>query len=345
MQAIDEEVPPEEKAENFKKQGNNKLRLAQSDKADTAARRTLLREAVQAYTDGLAVKVSNAQMNAVLLSNRAHVQLLLGNFRKALEDALAARQLEPGNVKALFRAARAASKLAQWGQCLALCEEGRAADPASKEFEGMAKEASAKLEEQRQKEAAAAAAAEAEAAPARALAEALTARGYKLTRPQVSLGQRTRPELRPDGSLVWPVLLLYPESGGQDVVEAFGEEDTFEEHLDMMFGPEAPPLEWDADRAYARDRVELYYLAHAGRPLGRDQLVEAMQGRWPKGADSADMGPQRYGSRAARLRRINPRHTLRKVLASEDHVVPGLPLFFVVARDTAYRQRFLESGQ
>lgn len=36
-------------------QGNNKLKLALSDKADTAARRTLLREAVQCYGDGLAV--------------------------------------------------------------------------------------------------------------------------------------------------------------------------------------------------------------------------------------------------------------------------------------------------
>ncbi len=36
-------------------QGNNKLKLALSDKADTAARRTLLREAVQCYEDGLAV--------------------------------------------------------------------------------------------------------------------------------------------------------------------------------------------------------------------------------------------------------------------------------------------------
>lgn len=34
-----------------------------------------------------------------------------------------------------------------------------------------------------------------------------------------------------------------------------------------MFGPEAPPLEWDTAREYTRDRVELYYLAHAGKPL------------------------------------------------------------------------------
>lgn len=59
-------------------QGNNKLRLAQSDKADTAARRTLLREAIQFYSEGLGLHVGYPRLNAILLANRAHVQLLLG---------------------------------------------------------------------------------------------------------------------------------------------------------------------------------------------------------------------------------------------------------------------------
>ena len=31
-----------------------------------------------------------------------------------------------------------------------------------------------------------------------------------------------------------------------------------------MFGPEAPPLEWDARKEYTRQSIELYYLSHAG---------------------------------------------------------------------------------
>mgnify|MGYP001806916618 CR=1 FL=1 len=41
--------------------------------------------------------------------------------------------------------------------------------------------------------------------------------------------------------------------------------------------------------------------------------MEAMQGRWPTGLDAAAGGPEKYGSRAARMRRINPKHTLRQV--------------------------------
>ncbi|GIM08199.1 hypothetical protein Vretimale_12284 [Volvox reticuliferus] len=269
LQALDEDLTPEERAENYKTQGNNKLRLAQSEKADVAARRTLLREAVQSYSNGLEVHATNPRLNAVLHANRAHVHLLLGNFRKAFEDSLAAKQFEPGNVKAIFRGARAALKLGLWDQCLMLCEEGRAVDPRSTEFDALVKEATVKLEERRQQDERITAKVKAEAASAAMLADVLLARGCKLTRPQVSLGSHTKPTLNPDGCLTWPVLLMYPESGQQDVVEAFGEEDTFHEHLDMMFGPDAPPLQWDEAGDYTRDRIELYYLAHAGRPLNR----------------------------------------------------------------------------
>ncbi|EFJ45969.1 hypothetical protein VOLCADRAFT_105761 [Volvox carteri f. nagariensis] len=348
LKALDEDLSPEERAENYKTQGNNKLRLALSDKADTAARRTLLREAVQCYGNGLAANVSNPRLNSILYANRAHVELMLGNFRKALDDSLAAKKLDPGNLKALFRGAKAALKLGLWEQCLQLCEEGLRHVPTNTGVPPPLhpQEASSKLEERRQREERIAAQAEAEAAPARALAEALMTRGHKMTRPQVSLGSRTKATLNPDGSLTWPVLLMYPESGQQDVVEAFGEEDTFDEHLDLMFGPDAPPLEWDEAGAYSRDRIELYYLAHAGKPLNMDQLVQAMQGHWPQGLDDAgDGGPERYGSRAARMRRVNPRHTLRQVLCAQDHVVAGVPLFLVVARGTAYREKFLECGR
>lgn len=33
--------------------------------------------------------------------------------------------------------------------------------------------------------------------------------------------------------------------------------------------------------------------------------------------------------------------SLKEVLLQPDHVVPGLPLFWVVAKGTDYRQRFL----
>lgn len=61
--------------------GNNKLKLALSDKADQAAKRTLLREAVQFYSSGLELAVPSDALNAALHCNRAHVQIMLGGWR------------------------------------------------------------------------------------------------------------------------------------------------------------------------------------------------------------------------------------------------------------------------
>ena len=65
----------------------------------------------------------------------------------------------------------------------------------------------------------------------------------------------------------WPVMVMYPENMQQDAIEDFCERDTFTSHLDVMFGPEAPPLDWDVRKEYSRDRVELYFLCHAGESM------------------------------------------------------------------------------
>ena len=59
-----------------------------------------------------------------------------------------------------------------------------------------------------------------------------------------------------------------------DAVEDFLEADSLQQHLDVMFAPDAPPLPWDEERHYTRNRLELYYLSHAARPMHLDQLTE-----------------------------------------------------------------------
>lgn len=112
-------------------------------------------------------------------------------------------------------------------------------------------------------------------------------------------------------------------------------------HLDTMFGVDAPPLEWDTEGAYRRDNLELFYLSNSATPLNEDQLTEALFGGWP--ADVTDEGPSAYGRKAARWRRLREDITLAQLLAKKDYVVPGVPVVFVVARGTAYYDRFLSA--
>lgn len=92
---------------------------------------------------------------------------------------------------------------------------------------------------------AAKAAAEAAAlAPARQLAAALILKGYRMTLPEVHVGAR-KPRIDPaDGSLHWPVLLLYPETGQQDVIEDWHEGDAVADHLDVVSGRDTHIGQW-----------------------------------------------------------------------------------------------------
>jgi hypothetical protein len=57
-----------------------------------------------------------------------------GNWRAALEDSQAVLALQPDNLKALFRGARAAAKLGQWEVCQGLISRGLQADPGAPEL-------------------------------------------------------------------------------------------------------------------------------------------------------------------------------------------------------------------
>jgi hypothetical protein len=49
------------------------------------------------------------------------------------------------------------------------------------------------------------------------------------------------------------------DAGWSAQIEQVGEDDTLAEYLDGMFGPDAPPLPWDAAGAYSRAALEVYY--------------------------------------------------------------------------------------
>lgn len=58
-------------------------------------------DAIDCYTRAINQKVLSDSENSVLFANRAHVNLLLGNYRRALTDAEEAIKLCPTNIKVL----------------------------------------------------------------------------------------------------------------------------------------------------------------------------------------------------------------------------------------------------
>lgn len=107
------------------------------------------------------------------------------------------------------------------------------------------------------------------------------------------------------GSLVWPVMFLYPEYQVTDLVQEYCEDTTFSQHLSAMF--ESTP-KWDKDSSYIPSELSIYYECTARHTLH------------PVAASD----------------------TLGQVLARESYVVyGGTPCFLVVVRGSKVEQNLL----
>eukprot|EP00878_Enallax_costatus_P046596 GHUV01056798.1.p1 GENE.GHUV01056798.1~~GHUV01056798.1.p1 ORF type:complete len:139 (-),score=17.83 GHUV01056798.1:308-724(-) len=60
--------------------------------------------------------------------------LVAGNWRSALQDSQSAHNLDPSNLKAIFRGARAALKLGEWDTCEQLLAAGLSIEPNAPEL-------------------------------------------------------------------------------------------------------------------------------------------------------------------------------------------------------------------
>ena len=67
-----------------------------------------------------------------------------------------------------------------------------------------------------------------------------------------------------------------------------------------------------------------------------------LYGGWPE--DAQDAGPARYGPQAANWHKIEEQHTLGWLLSQSDYVIPGIPVLFVTAQGSDFRDRLL-SGE
>jgi len=335
INAIIDETSPEERVSGFKDQGNRALKTGLEHR-----KKYYLRQAIEQYTQGIKVEgCQDKELVSQVFSNRAHVNLLLKNYRNALMDAKDAIRFDPKNVKGYYRAAKAASAISLWKDCRRFCNQGLELDPGNEGLRNIL-EKSDKEEEKRKKASAAEAARQYELRrPAAKLADILLGRGWKMGRPQFYISNR-KPRIDND-EIRWPVLFFYPEASMQnDAIEDFGEFDTFGAHLDVMFDIEAPPLEWDSERAYTRENIEMYYLSYAAKQIGRNELIEALFGGWPS---IIDEGPSRYGPEGATWIKIDESDSLGEILGKPDHVIPGVPVFFILSKDTPrdFRENFL----
>ncbi|KAI5866665.1 TPR-like protein [Durotheca rogersii] len=201
-----------------------------------------------------------------LYANRAACHLELRNYRSAWLDGAAALRLDPRNLKAHYRSARALLAVGRVEEASAACAAGLALDPASEALRSLAHDIASRAAEQAARQRAEAERAARETRRAALVRAALRARGIRTratARPPELEDAAIRLVPDPDdarSALAFPAVLVYPAHMLSDLVKAFGEADTLADHLAYVLPPP-----WDEGGEYASAAaVECYMETAAG---------------------------------------------------------------------------------
>ncbi|CAM9487541.1 unnamed protein product [Ectocarpus fasciculatus] len=355
-----EDETPLSLGEHFKQLGNDRFKRGKKNAM-------YFRHAQQAYTEGLRnVRLGEetpelTAMVVALLSNRAMANLALKNYGSCRKDCDEALALSPGHVKCLYRKAKAELMLRRHGEALAVCEEGLKIDPSNTELLKIKKECGRALKAA--EDAAAALNREKEERLERLAAvwDECESAGVKLGPSgfdESNHEQRNAflPMADDEGGVIWPVLLLYPQYGQSDLIQAFRDADMLAEHLATAFPEEGPPAPWDTSFEYRCSELVIYLPL---RPVEPSPSVfdwvaefEKMEAAKVSGAEEMSRRAKERAAAAAaaaarpqRWARVHPGCTLLRILSFEDHVVAGAtPTLLLFPKDGESHKDFLRDS-
>ena len=297
IQSLVFDGPPEEVALNFKNHGNE------------AFGEKNYRSALEYYSKAIDQQTLDPLFNSILYTNRASTHYQLQNYRKCLQDCSEALKLNPLNIKAYFRSSKALEAVEKLDEALQILEVGLSKDSSNavlvKELESIQeiqKKKKLKLQQQEQVQLKLKLQQE-------ALQSAIQKRGIRCINTKDSLygslPQEHKVSLE-NGKLKWPVLFLYPEYQESDLISSFHEENTFNDHLQIVFESYPP---WDIQKEYEPDRLQVFFECKKG-----DQV---------------------------KLMRVGRDMTLKSVLSSSHFtIVDGIATFFILVEDSSFTESF-----
>ncbi|KAF4971904.1 hypothetical protein FSARC_1409 [Fusarium sarcochroum] len=213
-----------------------------------------------------------------LYVNRAACHLAVKNYRTCWLDCAAALRLNPRNLKAYYRSARALLAVDRIEEADDVCARGLTLDESNASLRAVAddiikraKEIDARRKRDAEREAK-------EKRRALLIKAALRARNIPTrTTSQPPEMEDAGIALLPDpddprSTLAFPTVLLYPLHLESDFVKAFEETHSLEDHLSYIF-----PLPWDKEGAYTPAGVEAYVETKQGGLLKMGKRVSLLK--------------------------------------------------------------------
>ncbi|KAL0122185.1 hypothetical protein PUN28_007142 [Cardiocondyla obscurior] len=253
----EDENTPEELANNYKEDGNFNYKYKK------------YRLAILSYTEGIRTKCKDDELMAQLYNNRAASHFMLKNYRSCLSDCKLALKFNPQYWKTLSRAATCSFCIKNYDQCIDFCDQildHNSTDKTILKLKSDAVIAKNRLQRDKRKQ-------EREEKKLdkedEKLLEIISRRGINLEltddkqrlelsdlEPQVPQIAQCRVHFDEKDKLLWPVMILYPETQQTDFIQNFHEDTPFVDQLHELF--EEPP-EWDIKRRYTIKNINVYF--------------------------------------------------------------------------------------
>ncbi|RDA82934.1 hypothetical protein CP532_0384 [Ophiocordyceps camponoti-leonardi (nom. inval.)] len=262
LQALSYEGTPLENAADFKERGNECFRVkGYVDAREFYAKGVAVLTTTKAVADRrdddhdddeVDDEGEKAKMLEALYVNRAACNLELENYRSCYLDCAAALRLNPHNLKAYYRAARALLAVDRVRDAAEACAAGLALDPDNGSLRAASDAVVARKDALDAHARQLSARADDTARRARLVAAALAARNIPplrtSDRPPDADGLAIALVPDPDdprSALAFPAVLLYPLRLESDVIKAFVETESLADHLQYVLPPP-----WDSEAEY-----------------------------------------------------------------------------------------------
>ncbi|XP_006612590.1 DNA polymerase interacting tetratricopeptide repeat-containing, protein of 47 kDa isoform X2 [Apis dorsata] len=302
----EDENTPEELANNYKEDGNFNFKYKK------------YRLAILSYTEGIRTKCKDVDLMAQLYNNRAAAHFMLKNYRSSLNDCKLALKLKSNYTKTLNRAATCCLYIKDYDNCIDFCDQLLDESPTDKIILHLKSQAVAardrlkrdkrkqdRLEKQLNKK-------EEELLNIikrnkinLELIEENKNPDLKDLEPQIPQIAQNRVHLDAQNKLIWPVMILYPETQQTDFIQNFHEDTLLIEQLEQLFNE---PPEWDSQKRYILQNINVYF-------EGKDKCS---------------------------LYKVDIDQSLGKILQNEQFIVRGgTPAFLIFVKSSEAEKRFL----
>lgn len=303
-----DENTPAELASNYKEDGNFNYKYKK------------YRLAILSYTEGIRTKCEDRDLMAQLYNNRAASHFMLKNYRSCLNDCTQALKLKPEYPKALSRAANCCFHLRDYDRCIDLCDRFLDTSPTDKPTLSLKSQAVAARERARRDRRKQERQEKLLNKEEEKLMEVIKSRGVNLEliegkrnpdlkdlEPRVPQIAGSRVHLDPQNKLIWPVMILYPETQQTDFIQNFHEDMPLIEQLEQLFNE---PPEWDVGRRYTLGNINVYF-------EGKDKCS---------------------------VHKVNIQRALSEILRDDRFIVRGgTPAFLILVQSSEAESRFLSN--